>query len=181
MQPTDVYLDSLDRVHELIPAVLDGLTVQDITWRPDPGSNPMGWLIWHLLRALDDHVSHIGDRETVWLADGWQQRFGLPYEPTASGFGMTGEQVGQFRIDDLGLLTGYAEAVRAMSREVIGGLGTDDLDRVIDTRWDPPVTIAIRLTSVVVEVAQHIGQAAYLRGMRERAVGADSGWQGYPA
>lgn len=181
MQPTDVYIDSLERVHELIPAVLDGLTAEDIAWRPDADANPIGWLIWHLLRAQDDHVAEIGGREQVWLADGWEQRFGLPYLPSAVGFGMTSDQVGHFEIDDLSLLTGYADAVWTMSAEVIRGLGQDELDRIIDTRWDPPVTVAVRLISVVIEVAQHIGQASYVRGLRERAAGTDSGWQGYPA
>lgn len=181
MQPTDVFLESLERVHELIPAVLKDLTVQDIAWRPDPDANPIGWLVWHLLRAQDDHVAEIGGREQVWLADGWQQRFGLPYDPSAGGFGMTSEQVGQFHVDDLALLTGYADAVRAMTTDVLRGLGEDGLDRVIDTRWDPPVTVAVRLTSVVIETAQHVGQASYVRGLRERVVGTDSGWRGYPA
>ncbi|MGC3956009.1 MAG: DUF664 domain-containing protein [Propionicimonas sp.] len=181
MQPTDVYLDSLERVHELVPAVLDGLSSEDIAWRPDADANPIGWLIWHLLRAWDDHVAEIGGREQVWLADGWEQRFSLPYDRAAVGFGMTSEQVGQFWLDDPSVLVGYADAVWAMSREVLRGLDQEGLARIIDTRWDPPVTVAARLVSVVIEVAQHIGQASYLRGLRERVLGTDSGWKGYPA
>ena len=40
-----------------------------------------------------------------------------------------------------------------------------DLDRVVDERWDPPVTLGVRLVSVVNDDAQHLGQAAYVRGL----------------
>lgn len=181
MQPAArLALDCLDRVHELIPAVLDGMSPQDAAWRPDPGANSVGWLVWHLLRIEDDHVAGIGDREQVWLAHGWQQRLGLPYKPSATGFGMSAGDVGRFALADVAALTGYAAEVHSLAGDVLGGLSADDLERVIDTNWDPPVTVAVRLVSVVVEVAQHVGQAAYVRGLRERSNGVESGWRGYP-
>jgi len=181
MQPAArLALDCLDRIHELIPAVLDGLSPEDVAWRPDPGSNSVGWLVWHLLRIEDDHLCGIADREQVWLAHGWQQRAGLPYRPSATGFGMSATEVGRFALADVATLTGYAGDVHTLARDVLGGLGADDLDRVVDTRFDPPVTVSVRLVSIVVESAQHIGQASYVRGLRERASGTDSGWRGYP-
>jgi hypothetical protein len=42
-----------------------------------------------------------------------------------------------------------------------------DLDRVVDKRWDPPVTLGVRLVSVVDDDAQHVGQAAYVRGLQK--------------
>ncbi len=48
------------------------------------------------------------------------------------------------------------------------GLQPADLDVVVDERWDPPVTLGVRLVSVVNEVNQHVGQAAYVRGLLER-------------
>lgn len=182
MEPAaSVVLECLDRVHELIPAVVQESSIDDLLWRPDPGSNSAGWLIWHLLRTEDGHLAQIGGRDQLWLAEGWRERFGLPYLPAAGGFGMTPEEVGQFTLSDAAALTGYADAVAAMAAGVLQSLTADDLARVIDTRWDPPVTVSVRLVSVVIETAQHIGQAAYLKGLRERATGTDSGWQGYPA
>ena len=43
-----------------------------------------------------------------------------------------------------------------------------DLDRVVDERWDPPVTLAVRLVSVLADGLEHAGQAAYIRGVAER-------------
>ena len=47
-------------------------------------------------------------------------------------------------------------------------LDDDDLDRVVDTRWDPPVTVGVRLVSVIADDLQHVGQAAYVRGLLHR-------------
>ena len=179
MRSVEIIRDSLGRVHELIPATLDGLDAADLTWRPDDSSNPIGWLVWHLCRAEDGSLANIGGLEQVWLAGGWQERFALPYEPKAGGFGQSDEQVGQFTVPGPDQLVGYAAAVAEQTGQVLDALGDDDLDRVIDTRWDPPVTVGTRLVSIMVETAQHIGQVAYLKGLRERAKGVESGWRGY--
>ncbi|WP_028709550.1 mycothiol transferase [Propionicicella superfundia] len=179
MRTTQLVLDSLGRVHELIPAVLDGLTTEDVLWRPDPGANSIGWLIWHLTRAEDAIVSHIAGAEQEWDTGKWNETFGLPYAAPGGGFGMSAEDVGRFTVPDPDVLRQYAEAVGALAGEVVSKLTDADLDRVIDTTYTPPVTLGVRLVSVMVETAQHIGQAAYLKGMRERATGTASAWHGY--
>ena len=44
-------------------------------------------------------------------------------------------------------------------------LGPDDLDRVVDESWDPPVTLGVRLVSVIGDDLQHLGQASYVKGL----------------
>jgi hypothetical protein len=178
MDSLDLVRDSLGRVHELIPAVLDGLTGEDLLWRPDPEANSIGWLIWHLTRIEDDHVARLAGIEQAWTADGWYQRFGLPYLKAAHGFRMTPVEVGAFNVTDTALLNGYAAASWAQTQAVLSSLGDGRLDEVIDPRYTPPVTIGVRLVSVIVETAQHVGQAGYIRGLRERSRGISSGWAG---
>ena len=178
MQTLDLVRESLSRVHALIPAVLDGLTGEDLLWRADPEANSIGWLVWHLTRIEDDHLAALGHIEQAWTADGWYQRFGLPYVKTVHGFRMTPTEVGMFNTRDARLLSGYAAAVWLQVQSVLDSLTDDDVDRVIDQRYTPPVTIGIRLASVMVETAQHIGQAGYVRGLRERTLGVSSGWAG---
>lgn len=178
MQTLDVIRDSLGRVHELIPAILDGLSGDDLLWRPDPEANSIGWLVWHLTRIEDDHLAHLGGVEQAWTADGWYQRFGLPYLKQAHGFRMTPVEVGAFNVTETSLLNGYAAATWAQTQAVLASVGDDRLDEVIDSRYTPPVTVGVRLVSVLVETAQHIGQAGYVRGLRERSQGINSGWAG---
>ena len=178
MRTTDLALDALGRVHELIPVVLADLSADDVVWRPDPGANSMGWLVWHLLRVEDDHVAGLDGRDQVW-ADGWTERFDLPYPTDSHGYGMTPEQVAAFTVTGPEVLVEYADAVWQQTRHVLGGLTEDDYDRVVDRNWDPPVTLGVRLVSVINDTGQHIGQVGYVRGLLERSKGTDSSWKGH--
>jgi hypothetical protein len=63
------------------------------------------------------------------------------------------------------LLLGYHDAVYQQTVDYVGGLDDESLDRIVDRRWDPPVTLGARLISVISDDLQHIGQAAYASGL----------------
>ncbi|MFN8124884.1 MAG: DUF664 domain-containing protein, partial [Candidatus Nanopelagicales bacterium] len=140
-------LDLFGRVHEAIPPVVDGLSAEQLCWAPGPDANPIAWLVWHLCRVEDDHLAGIAGSEQVWLSDGWADRFALPFDPADIGYGQTTEQVRQVP-GDAELLVGYAAAVAARTREILSALTEDDLRRIVDERWDPPVTGSVRIVSV---------------------------------
>jgi hypothetical protein len=167
MHPRDLLTDGFDRISEVLRATVDGLSPDQLARRIAPGANPIGWLGWHLLRVQDDHVAHVAGREQVWIAEGWMDRFGLDLEPTATGYGFDDDQVDRVRIPSADLLLGYADAVHARTREFLAGIDADDLDRVVDDSWNPPVTLGVRLVSVLSDDLQHVGQAAYVRGVLE--------------
>lgn len=161
-------LDAFARVHEEVPRVVQDLSPDQLLWRPDSDANSIAWLLWHLTRVQDDHVAGLSGRDQLWTSGGWSQRFGLPYSPRALGYGQSSEEVGAFVLEDPELLTGYHEAVHTMTVDVVESLTAEDYARVVDRNWDPPVTLAVRLVSVVNDVTQHVGQAAYVRGLVER-------------
>ncbi len=160
----DLLTDAFNRVQEEVHAVCEGLTIEQVTARPGPDANTVGWLVWHLTRVQDDHVAQVAGREQVWTSDEWSEWFGLPFEPGATGYGQTPEEVGAV-VASPELLTGYYDAVHAKTLDYVKGLDEQDLDRVVDAQWDPPVTLDVRLMSVVSDDLQHIGQAAYVRGL----------------
>jgi hypothetical protein len=164
----DLLSDAFGRVHEAVPEVVSGLSPEQLLWRPDPGANPIAWLVWHLSRVQDDHLAGIDSGEQVWTSGGWHDRFGLPYSTRAVGYGQSADEVGAFAVGDPGLLTRYHAAVHDRTLGVLAGLGAADYARVVDRNWDPPVTAAVRLVSVVNDITQHLGQAAYVRGLVER-------------
>jgi uncharacterized damage-inducible protein DinB len=164
MHPRDLLLDGFGRVHDSLRPAVDGLSPDRLAERIAPGANPIGWLVWHLLRVQDDHVADVAGREQVWTAEGWADRFGLDLDVTATGYGFDDAEVDRVRVPSADLLLGYAAAVHARTAEYLRGLSDDDLDRVVDTRWDPPVTLGVRLVSVLSDDLQHVGQAAYVRG-----------------
>jgi hypothetical protein len=167
MEPADLLMDALDRTAEGVRGVLDGLDDEALAHRPGPDANPIGWLVWHLTRVQDDHVAWVAELEQLWTAGGYAARFDLPLDEDDIGFGHTSEQVAQVRAS-AELLLDYHAAVHARSVEWLSGVEAEELDRVVDERWDPPVTLGARLVSVVDDCAQHAGQAAYVRGLLGR-------------
>ena len=172
MTTSDVLVDAYGRIAEEVASVLDGISPEVLAWRPDPQANSIAWLIWHLARVQDDHLASAFERLQVWHEGGWVDRFGLPFAPEEIGYGQGPEDVGRVRPDP-GLLRGYLDAVAARNAELVAAVTDDDLDRIVDERWDPPVTLAVRLVSVIADALQHVGQAAYVKGLAARAgVGA---------
>jgi Protein of unknown function (DUF664) len=169
MESRDLLLTAYDDVEEAVRGALDGIDPALLTERLDPDANTIGWLVWHLTRVQDDHVAEVAGVEQAWTAAGWADRFGLPFDPAATGYGFSSEDVAATRIPSAGLLLDYAAAVHARTAEFLRGLSDDDLDRIVDRRWDPPVTLGVRLVSVLSDDLQHIGQAAYVRGLLERS------------
>jgi uncharacterized damage-inducible protein DinB len=164
----DLLTDAFNRVQEEVHTVLDGLGASELAARLDPTANTIAWLVWHLTRIQDDHVAAVAQRGQAWHEDGWADRFALPFDPDATGFGHSAIEVGEVRPASADLLAGYHDAVHDRTVEFVAALRDNDLERVVDERWDPPVTLGTRLISVVSDDLQHVGQAALIRGMLER-------------
>ena len=163
--PQRLLADGFGRIAETLPSIVDGLSVDDLLWRPYDRANSIAWILWHIARMEDAQIAPLAGAGEVWAREGWVERFALPYAPGAMGYGQSADDVAAFRLEDPKLLTGYYQAVHEATIELVDTLSEDDLARVIDERWDPPVTLAVRLVSVVDDAAQHIGQAAYVKGL----------------
>ena len=146
--------------------VVDGLGPDELNHRPGGTGNPIGWLVWHLTRVQDDHVAGLAGTDQLWSR--WQERFGLPFDESTVGYGHTSAEVDRVRIEDPALLRDYHEDVHAASMRYLDRVDADELDRVVDRDWDPPVTAGVRLVSVLGDCLQHLGQAAYVRGLLGR-------------
>ena len=157
--------DSFSRIGEEVHGAVEGLSAEQLAYRVDAEANSIGWLVWHLSRVQDDHVAGVAGSEQVWTAQGWVDRFGLPFRARSIGYGHSSDKVGAVRVESPDLLTGYYDAVAVRTQEYVGGLTESDLDRVVDEAWDPPVTLGVRLVSVIDDCAQHAGQAAFVRGI----------------
>jgi hypothetical protein len=127
--------DAFTRLIEHVDELTDGLTDELSNYRPAPDANTIAWLIWHSARGQDMQLAQVAGVEEVWTRDGW--------------------------VD----LSGYYHAVHKFTCEYVAGVTADELARVVDTNWDPPVTASARLVSIIDDCAQHLGQAAYVRGI----------------
>lgn len=152
-------------MREVVHQAVDGLTGEQLGYRVDPDANSVAWLVWHLARVQDDHVAGVAGTGQVWIEKGWVERFGLPFDPADHGYGHTSDEVARVRVESGELLTAYYDAVYEATIDYVRTLTDDDLARVVDRRWDPPVTLGVRLISVISDGLQHAGQAAFVRGI----------------
>jgi uncharacterized damage-inducible protein DinB len=167
MTSADLLADAFGRVREAVHQAVDGLRPEELSFRVDGEANSIAWLVWHLTRIQDDHIADVAGTEQVWVSDSWAERFGLPFNEQATGYGHNAEQVAAVRAS-AELLTAYYDAVHERTLRFVAGLADADLPRVVDKSWDPPVTLGVRLISVIDDDLEHAGQAAFIRGILER-------------
>jgi Protein of unknown function (DUF664) len=168
MTSAEQLVDAFGRIRQVVHGVVRGLTPEQLTFRLDDNANSIAWLVWHLTRIQDDHIADAVQTEQVWTSRGWVDRFGLPFEPWATGYGHSSEEVAAVKVGSGELLVAYYDAVHDQTVQYVERLTDPDLDRIVDESWDPPVTLGVRLVSVIEDDLQHAGQAAFVRGIVER-------------
>ena len=165
MNSAGVLLDAYGRIQGRVHNVVDGLTTEQLHARVGERANSIAWLVWHLTRIQDDHIAGVAAVEQRWVASGWVERFGLPFDAGATGYGHSADEVAQVRVESGAQLVDYYDDVHAQTLAYVGSLTDADLDRIVDRRWDPPVTLGVRLVSVIGDNLEHAGQAAFVRGL----------------
>ena len=165
MDVAALLLELYGRIDPLAREVVRGLDTEQLTRAPAPGANTIAWLVWHLARVQDHHVAEILDVDQIWVSGDYAERCGLDPDASNTGYGHSPDEVAAVRPDSGDVLLEYLDAVSARTQQMLRGLTPDDLDRIVDRRWDPPVTLGVRLVSIADDSLQHVGQAAYLRGL----------------
>ena len=165
VQGTPRFVESLMKgAHFTIKMAVDGLTDEQLHFRPSEETNSIIWLVWHLYRSQDFMGSALSGKEQVWTSGGWAERLGMQAEDM--GFGHTSQQLADFQ-PDTKLVFDYAAEVRAAFAERIGGLPEGTLDAVVEDGGDEigkdPHTDVAR---ICMDTMQHAGQIAYLRGLQ---------------
>jgi uncharacterized damage-inducible protein DinB len=170
MTSAGLLVDAFGRIRETVSDTVYGLNPAQLAYRITVDANPVGWLVWHLTRVQDDHIAAAFGVPQVWSADGWADRFGLPAASMETGYGHSSQQVSAItaRVCSAELLADYHEATYEQTVKVVSAITDADLERVVDTSWHPPVTLGVRLVSVINDDMQHAGQAAFLRGILQR-------------
>lgn len=165
--------DEYERVSGFVEHILDGLSKNDLDWRPKEDCNSIGWLVWHLARQHDLQIARLMDEDQLWVRDGWHLKFNMPADEGDVGFGHTPEQAAAFKSPEAKTLLDYQKAVTERSKGYFPTISGEDLDRVLDEpMFQPLPTVGVRLVSIVQEAVTHAGQAAYLRGLLQ-----GRGWQ----
>ncbi len=127
MNTADVLVDAFQRVRDAVHPATNGLSREELAYRPDPESNSIAWLVWHLTRVQDDHVADLAGSEQVWTSSGWAERFALLLPTDDTGYGHSPDEVTKV-VADASSLLGYFEDVHAATLSFVGALGEEDAD-----------------------------------------------------
>jgi hypothetical protein len=165
MDIAGVLLELYGRIPPLVRESVEGLDQGQLAWRPGPDANSIGWLAWHIGRVEDAQIAAITGEPQVWVGGSWAGQMGLEADSTNVGYGHTSAQVASVKPEGPDVLVAYLDAVHSVTVGFLATLTGDDLDRIVDRRWDPPVTLGVRLASIADDCLQHSGQAAYVRGL----------------
>lgn len=166
MESNDLLVEAYSHINRIVHQAADDLTQEQLAYRPEEGSNSIAWLVWHLTRIQDSHLKNVVQVEEAWLTEEWSERFGMSGS-TGIGFGDGPDDVAAIK-PPRAILLGYHDRVAGRVLDYLPNVDSAELDRIVDTNYDPHVTAGIRLMSVVQDNTQHAGQARYIRGMIER-------------
>ena len=159
--------DFFVRIAEELERVLNGLTMDELNQMPNSDGNSIGWLAWHLTRSHDRNISELAGEKQLWIKDNWHARFNRAPDPTETGVGHSSEDIAAFRSPDGKTLLEYHRAVLEIAKRYISGtLSETDLKREVESPTLRNVaTVRVRLVGIISEGLQHVGQAAYVRGL----------------
>jgi hypothetical protein len=165
MTSVELLADAFDRIRGVVDRVVDGLSPEQLSTRLSDESNSIAWMVWHLTRIQDDHVAEVAGTEQIYTSGGWEDRFALPFDSSDTGYAHTADQVAAVHVRSPEIFTGYHHAVHDETIRYLKTLKDADVDRIVDEAYDPPVTLGVRLVSVISDGLQHGGQAAFVRGI----------------
>ncbi len=164
MEAIELILRSLEQSQGYLTKALDGLTQEEAAWSPGAECNCIAFILWHITRVEDFLVNRgIQRREELYEAEGWQEKLGTPAKE--GGYQYTAEQLRAWPVPKLEVLQGYANSVRERTLAFLTQLAPEKLAEV--PRPDrSPDSIGAMLGRISTEIALHVGQIAYLRGVQ---------------
>ena len=155
---------SISQVNLRLLATCEGLSQEQVLWRPTPYANNIGFILWHMARAEDFLMSRLQKgRPNLWASEGWYQRFGQPVDAPDPGDKMGLQSLA---IPDLELLICYTEAVHQGSQVFLSGLTAQRLESSPNPD-QPERTVAGSLRHLITHKNNHHGQIDYIRGLQD--------------
>ena len=167
MKITSFILGMLESQYKTLNTILDGLTHDELTWRPGPESNPIGFIFWHMTRDEDYTQAMIRQQPQEWIHDKWYEKFKMSDNPDEDGYGYTADQVAAFIAPELDDLFKYSKNTRNQTINLLKNLPDEEIDRIIKTPyWGDRSIGSLYYSGFLPEVLQHTGHIAYLRGLQ---------------
>lgn len=163
----DILKTGFSECSEHLDNALNDLTPEERRFQPTPESNHIDFILWHMVRAEDTLLNlAILRRPELWERESWAEKLGIFDE--GNGYGFSSEQSSGIAAYPLDGLMEYRGAVRAETIGYIDSLTEADLSHLPNPRR-PEFPVGETLKHIIVEISQHVGQIAYIRGMQRGA------------
>jgi hypothetical protein len=156
-------IDPFKRAGESLKMALADISQDDLNIQPNPDSNSMGWMVWHLSRIQDRAISKMSGKDQAWISGGWYSKFKRSANPEETGFGHSPQDIAGFQSPDAATLLAYYGAVLEGTVRFVSSLTEDELGRKTDHPIFP--TVGEWLAACLFDTVHHYGQVAYLRGL----------------
>ena len=163
MDIKQIFIRSLDESQSYLEKSLNELSQDELSWTPKSDCGSIIFIFWHLARVEDFWINRIlkgGDE--IYESDGWQKLLGTPEKE--SGVWYDEEKLKSWPVPDKVTLINYASAARKQTLDYLSSLEEKDYLREIHLR-DRVNTVTDCLTHLITEIALHVGQIDYLRGI----------------
>ena len=149
--------------------VVDGLSDDQLAWRPAPRAHSMGWTLWHLARCADKFAAEASGASEIWVRDGLAAKWGLVdalHGSNGVGTGVDDETAATLRPPSKDVLVDYARRSFAALDAVVDGLDADAAAREARTFYfEEPAAVGRALVTSLAHDNRHLGELEYIKGL----------------
>ena len=165
MEINDYLRPLFQRLHDNLGRSAQGLTQEQLHWCPAEGSNHIVFCMWHYTRSEDNLVrwTFQNRRPTVWLEEGWNEKFGM--DRARQGTGMTPQEAAAVQFPVIDELLAYMSHVWQSTDDFLVSATPADLERAITGNYRPGTPIADVLGYMLAHGSGHVGQIWTVRGL----------------
>ena len=127
MDVMQLVAETLEEIDADLETALEGLTTEEVEWRPSDEANSIGFTLWHLIRAEDYWLSDFARKlPHIFERNGWVQRWGMAGAGTGAGYGK--EELAAFVTPPMGELWQYGREVREQTLAYLTSLRASQFD-----------------------------------------------------
>lgn len=172
--PIDLVVQRSKLLRQFVLKLVDGLTDEQMSFRPAPTAHSIGWTLWHIARCADRFNADIPSadgrtQKEIWGREGLTKKWGL----TEALLGTNGMGTG---VDDAVAATLQPPAKDALLDYTTRAFAA--LDETVGTidaqRWQTehtsifastPVPVGRSLISSISHDSRHLGEMEFVKGL----------------
>jgi hypothetical protein len=164
MNAVEFIKESVQGLHKTLIDDMQPLTQELVTWRPQPGANPIGAIFMHCIMTEDAYIRRIQGLPSIWESENWEEKSGI----APPNHRISPEDEEADRVASLPLVESlvYARRVMENTHEFLDTLDDGKLDIIPDPEM-PRRTIAVNFSAFVLSHGWwHLGEIKYLKGLQ---------------